>query len=151
MCNGKTYHYKKLINQIKNQNVRKMIQKIESDCPDIILKDFEELKEEREIYRFIRGNFDRYPHFLYKPHVFNKKATNRISICQMCGLSVFLDLKDLVNTIKNKFPNANPIIVKGLFKVNCGKLYKTDKTGGSHCTFFPYENFDHDKFFKKLT
>ncbi|MEO0223856.1 MAG: hypothetical protein ABIL76_02030 [candidate division WOR-3 bacterium] len=150
MCDGKTYYYKKLINQIKDKNVRETVQKIESTCPDKILQNFQELKEEREIYRFIRGSFDKYPHFLYKPNVFKNKASNEISICQMCGLSVFLDLEDLVNTIKNKFPDACPIIVKGLFNVNCGKLYKTDRTGGSHCTFFPYENFDHDKFFKKI-
>jgi hypothetical protein len=37
----------------------------------------------------------------------------------MCGLSVFLDLEDLVRTIKSKFPDANPIIVKGKFEINC--------------------------------
>mgnify|MGYP000241907714 CR=1 FL=1 len=150
MCNGKIYYYKKFISQIKDKKVKELVQKIEKNCPEIILKNFEEIKEKKEIYRFVRSNFDKYPYFLYKPDIFKKRASNQISVCQMCGLSVFLDLEDLVRTIKSKFPDANPIIVKGKFEINCGKLYKTDKAGGTHCSFFPYENFEHDIFFEKI-
>ncbi len=144
----RNFYYILVIDKIKTEELREKIKNLSEECPEEILNN--EITRSCEIYRFYRRNMDKYPVFLNKkydnPH-FAKK--NNKTLCSACGLSVFLEKEDLIFTIKNKFPkNQKFILLKAKFSVEIGKLYKTGSD--SHCDFFPYKNFNHDKFFEKF-
>ena len=155
MCEERKYHYIKLINRADN-DIRRKIEKIKSDCPEKILNNAPEIKEECKIFRFARigrEEQDKYPYFISNPQLFRKRSKTERETCMMCGLSVFLSIEDVektINQIRQKYPKAKFLILEGYFKPENGVLYLTSTDKKKHCTFFPCENFAHDRCFRLI-
>jgi hypothetical protein len=146
------YHYVVLIPEIKDAEVRELVESIRSDCPEKILGGKEkEIDHQVEIFRFVRKPVDKYP-FFFKPKVFKMIAEKgELKTCQMCGLSVSLNLEALKRKVKEKYKKAKLVFVKATFNTESGKLYRTPSVDdNTHCTFFPCESFNHDEFFKEI-
>lgn len=152
MCKEEAYHYIKLITKAE-EDIRKKIEEVLSQCPEKILQRIPQIRETKRIFRFARvnnENKDKYPYFLSNPKLFRKRAKDKYSTCIMCGLSVFLAKESMERKIKEKFRKGKFFILEAYFKPEYGSLYKTSTDNSGHCTFFPCENFEHDKFFKKI-
>ncbi len=154
MCGDRRYDYIKLIDKANDDEVKSMVSNIKDDCPEKILRKAQQISEEKEIWRFIRGNKDKYPYFISNPKLFKKRAQcgkDKFNICIGCGLSVFLSKEATLATIREKLPRQRFKIVKAQYKPDLGNLYITGvEKGKGHCTFFPCENFNYDKIFKEI-
>ncbi len=153
MCCKITYHYVLVLNRIKTPELKSKIVNISKDClcPDKLLESNPNIRNTKVIYRFYRNKIDKYPVFLNKKYdnVNFASRANEYTLCLTCGLSVYLNLNDLIDTIKEKFPRArNYKILYAEFSSKDGRLYKTGEK--SHHTFFPFKNFDHNTYFKVL-
>lgn len=89
------------------EDIKSMVKAIQENCPKKILKRSKSLA--KEYYRFKRNERDDYPYFLSSPNIFRRRGSKEIERCKMCGLSVFEDLEDLLNTIK-KFKYLPPVV-----------------------------------------
>ncbi len=154
MCTERRYDYIKLIDMINDEEIEKIVSNIKDDCPEKILRRAQQISGKKEIWRFIRGNKDKYPYFISNPELFKKRAQggkNRFNMCIGCGLSVFLSKEHTLATIREKFPRQRFKIVKGKYQPDLGDLYITGVNENTkHCTFFPCENFNHSEFFEEV-
>jgi len=152
MCTERKYDFIKLIDIVKDEEIKRIVSNIKDDCPEKILRKAPRVNEEKEIWRFVRGDKDKYPYFISNPKLFKnraKKGRNKFITCMGCGLSVFLSKEDTLTIIKEKFPRQKFRIVKARYKPEIGNLYITG-VNLKHCTLFPCEDFNHDKFFEVI-
>ncbi|MFN3264025.1 MAG: hypothetical protein ACK42C_03895 [Aquificaceae bacterium] len=132
-------------------DIHRVVDTIKDICPKKILNSSKE-KKGRVYYRFERDWWDAYPYFVSKPKLFRKRAIDRSGrvieelACKMCGLSVFVDLEELLKTIQEKFNNANPTILECANLENYGEVYATpSRDNPAHRTFFPCEGYEPSK------
>ncbi len=136
------------------EDIKIEIEKIKEVCPEKLLANVPKITNEQKVYRFVRigsEEKDRYPYFIGNPRLFRQRIKNKRTACVMCGLSVFLSKEDTEYIIQEKFPKGEFLILEGYFKTDKGNLYRTGKDRRRHCTFFPCEDFEHDKFFTPIS
>ncbi len=152
MCTERKYDYIRLISLVNDEEIKGMVSNIKDYCPEKILRKAPRVNEEKEIWRFVRGDKDKYPYFINNPKLFKKRSNggrNKFNICIGCGLSVFLSKEETLLTIREKLPQQKFKIVRAKYRPETGNLYITGvNKSPKHCTFFPCKGFDHDKFFE---